>query len=252
MMPDAYEGFADRYDLFVDDFGGYNKERVEFFRRLLEDHKVKTVLDCACGTGRDLVMLDGLGVNVTGADVSPAMLAQARKNLSARGMEIPLHKVDFRELPHHFSERFDAVVCLSSSLLEAGKEDQVLRALRSMHGVLRAGGLLVMSQGTTDMQWREKPRFIPVVNRPDFSRVFAIDYLGRGARFNVLDLFHGAGRNELVVWSREYPVMLLRDDYQTLLGEAGFGEISFYGSYTFEAYDKTRSGLLLAVARKAG
>jgi SAM-dependent methyltransferase len=251
-MSDAYEGFADRYDLFVDDFDRQNAERVEFFRRLFDDSEVKTILDCACGTGRDLVMLDGLGLNVTGSDVSPAMLAQARKNLSARGMGIPLHQTDFRELPHHFSERFDAVVCLSSSLLEAGEEDQALRALRSMHGVLRDGGLLVISQGTTDKQWTEKPRFIPVVNRPDFSRIFAIDYLGRGARFNVLDLFHGGGRSELVVWSREYPVMLLIDDYEALLGETGFGETRFYGSYTFEAYDKARSGLLLAVARKAG
>ena len=249
-MQDTYHDFADRYDLFFDEFSRHRPGEVEFYRRLFAEHDVKEVLDCACGTGHDLVMFDALGVEVFGSDLSAAMLEQARKNLAERGRDIPLAGVDYRELPDRYTERFDAVLCLSTSILEAGDQSEILRALRSMHGALRSEGLLVLSQGTTDKQWEAKPRFVPVVNRPDFSRVLAVDYLGRGARYNVLDLFHGADRNELVVWSREYPLMLLRDDYQALLETAGFGEIHFYGSYVFEAYDKTRSDILLAVAKK--
>jgi hypothetical protein len=52
------------------------------------------------------------------------------------------------------------------------------------------------------------------------------------------------------VWSREYPVMLLKDDYEVLLRGAGFNDLWFYGDYTFSVYDKTRSDMLLVVARK--
>jgi glycine/sarcosine N-methyltransferase len=250
MVHDTYHDFADRYDLFFDEFGRHRPGEVEFYRRLFAENEVSSVLDCACGTGHDLVMFDGLGIKVIGADISTSMLERARKNLEERDLDIPLARVDYRELPHQFSERFDAVVCLSTSILEAEDEEQVVRALRSMNGVLRDKGVLVLSQGTTDKQWEAKRRFIPVVNRPDFSRLIAIDYLARGARYNILDLFHSVDRSELVVWTKEYPVMLLRDDYEALLKTAGFADIRFYGGCAFEVYDKTKSDILLIVAKK--
>ncbi len=56
---------------------------------------------------------------------------------------------------------------------------------------------MILTQGTTDKQWKEKPRFILAVNRNDFSRVFVIDYLGWGARYNVLDILHSEKGRDL-------------------------------------------------------
>jgi glycine/sarcosine N-methyltransferase len=250
MTRDAYRDIADRYDLFFEEFGRHGAAEVRFYQRLFTENRVRSVLDCACGTGHDLVMFADMGLDVVGSDLSASMLERARQNLGKRVSDIPLAVVDYRELSRHYSRRFDAVVCLSTSILEAGDEREILRAIRSMHEVLRPGGVILLSQGTTDKQWEAKPRFVAAVNRPDFSRVLVIDYLERGARYNVLDLFHGTDRKELVVWSREYPVMLLRDDYEVLLKTADFGDIRFFGSYGFEAYDKARSDMLLVVARK--
>jgi len=176
------------------------------------------------------------------------MLARARKNLAAYDLKVPLRQADYRELPRHFEQPVDAVVCLSSSILHMPDDEQALRAFRSMQAVLRPGGILVLTQGTTDRQWQEKPRFILAVNTSDFSRLFAIDYLGQGARYNILDVFHSVGRNELNVWSIEYPRMLLRDDQERLLRAAGFRGVEFYGSYQFALYDKEESRQLIAVA----
>jgi hypothetical protein len=129
-------------------------------------------------------------------------------------------------------------------------EAEVIRALTSMRSVLADSGLLVLSQGTTDKQWAEKPRFILAVNKPDFSRVFVIDYVDRGAKYNVLDVFHGEGGWDLKVWTGHYRIMLLRDDYERLLRHAGFGRVEFYGSYSAKPYNKALSSLLIAVARK--
>jgi glycine/sarcosine N-methyltransferase len=246
---DPYSDFAQRYDLFSASFGEHDPDAVAFFRTLFEERQVHTVLDCACGTGRDLPLFHSLGCQVQGSDVSEAMLAQARKNLATAGLQIPLHRVDYRQLPEHFEQRFDAVVCLSSSILHMPDEDEALRALQSMRAVLGEGGIVVLTQGTTDRQWREKPRFILAVNQREFSRLFVIDYLGRGARYNVLDIHHGEQRADLEVWSIEYPRMLLRDDQARLLEASGFECVEFYGSYRFEPYDKEASGLLIAVAQ---
>ena len=251
MTSDLYEGFADRYDLFLSRFGEHDPARGEFFRRLFAENKVRKVLDCACGTGNDLHLFHSLGCEVIGSDISDSMLAQAGKNLSGCRLEIPLRKVDYRELPQHFSSaQFDAVVCLSTSILHMPNETEVLRAFRSMREVLREGGILILTQGTTDKMWKEKPRFVLAVNRKDFSRLFVIDYFNQGARYNVLDIFHGDEVGDFKVWSTEYPYILLRDDQDRLLRASGFDTVDFYGSYHFDPYDKETSNLLIAVARK--
>ena len=248
-MADPYAGFAERYDLFHGEFGQQDPEQVRFFQQLFARHQVQTILDCACGTGQQLHIFQSLGYEVTGSDISPSMLAQARKNLISSGIKVPLHQVDYRELPQHFHAPFDAVTCLSSSILHMESDEQVLLAFRSMRAVLRQGGILVLTQGTTDRQWAEKPRFILATDTGDFTRLFVIDYSGTGARYNIVDVNRGGGSAELQVWSVDYPHILLQDDQHRLLQSAGFAAAEFYGSYRFEPYDKEESQRLIAVAR---
>ncbi len=243
---DEYADIAERYDLFerADD------EMAPFFRKLFDTHRVQRVVDCACGTGRDLVLFHGLGREVVGADLSEAMLAQARRRLAEANLAIELRQADYRELPAHFSAPFDAVACLSTSIAHMPSEGEVVRAFRSMRDVLRGDGILVLSQGTTDAQWREQPRFLLATNTPEVSRLFVIDYHGRGATYHVVDVCRGGANEGLRVWGVEYTLMLLRDDQERLLREAGFRGVEFFGSYRGEQYDKKTSGRLIAVARK--
>jgi glycine/sarcosine N-methyltransferase len=247
-MDDPYERFAERYDLFFGPFNEHEPRKVEFFRQLFERHEVKSVLDCACGTGRDLHLFSTLGVEVLGSDVSAAMLAQAERNLGTYGLRIPLEQVDYRELRFTFAREFAAVVCLSSAHFEMPDEHELTRAFASMRSVLKPGGVLVLTSGMSDKTWNDKPRFIPEVNRDDFTRLFVIDYLGRGARFNVLDLTHHGADNVMNVWSITYKRVYLHDDVERSLGEAGFSSRTFYGSYLFEPYRKESSQMLITVA----
>lgn len=64
MNSDAYEGFADRYDLFISEFGEHNPAEVEFFQKLFTDNNVHKDRDCACGTGQHLHLLKSLGYKV--------------------------------------------------------------------------------------------------------------------------------------------------------------------------------------------
>lgn len=249
-LHDPYEGLADRYDLFYGGLGQYSADMVEFYRSLLEQHHVRQVLDCACGTGRHLPLFQTLGCEVTGSDLSASMLAQARKNLAGLGLQVPLHRVDYRELPQHFAIEFGAVLCLSSSILHMPDEAGVLCAFESMRAVLRRGGLLILTQGTTDRQWQEKPRFLLAVNDRVFTRLVAIDYFGPGARYNIVDIHHSDEMQGLQVWSIEYPRIYLRDDYEQLLAAAGFNSVDFYGSYRFEPYDRQSSQQLIVVAHR--
>ena len=250
MPKDLYKNFAKRYDRFWAKFNEHDPEYVRFFDTIFKENKVKSILDCACGTGKDLHLFSSLGYEVVGSDISKSMLAQAKKNMTVSGKEVPLHRVDYRSLHEYFKIKFDAVVCLSSSILDMPNNKQVVQAFKSMYKVLKVNGILILTQGTTNKQWKKKPRFILAVNDKVFSRLFVIDYKQKGARYNVLDIYHGGKKPELKFWSVEYRQMLLKDDYKKLLKLTGFREVNFYGSNHFEPYNKGKSDILIVVANK--
>jgi ubiquinone/menaquinone biosynthesis C-methylase UbiE len=65
MIDDPYKDLAERYDWMKLS----NPARDEFFRQLFANHNVATVLDCACGTGRDIILFDSFGCDVHGSDL---------------------------------------------------------------------------------------------------------------------------------------------------------------------------------------
>jgi SAM-dependent methyltransferase len=247
-MEDLYEGFAGRYDLAFDRLEEHSPVVAGFFQRLFADNSVQTVLDCACGTGRHLLLFHSLGYEALGSDLSEAMLVQARQNLAHRNVETALLQADYRHLPWHCRGLFDAVVCLGS-ISYMPDEAGFLEAVRSMQAVLRDGGMLVLTATVTDKQWTQRPRFILAANTRDFSRLYAIDYLERTARYNVLDIFHGEQRQGFEVWSAELTVFL-REGQQRLLERAGFRSVEFCGAFDFAPYDEATSDRLIAVARR--
>ena len=248
MAPDLYEGFAERYDLAIGRWDEFEPTILEFFRRLFVKNRVDTVLDCACGTGRHLLLFHSLGCQVWGSDVSESMLAQARNNLAHYGVEVLLHKADYRDLPDRFDRRFDAVVCLGA-IGYMPDEAEVLRAFGRMRAVLREGGVLVLTTIPTDRQWQEKPRFALAANNERTSRLFVMDYLERRVHYDILDIFHSQETSGLDVWNAELTV-LLRDDQERLLKAAGFQNVEFYGSFGLDPYDKQTSDKLITVAQK--
>lgn len=248
MNADLYEGFADRYDLPGEMHNEHDPLVAEFFRRLFSEHEVHTVLDCACGTGRHLLLFHNLGCEVWGSDASEAMLAQARKNLDQYGMDVLLQLSDYRDLRQHYRGSFDAVACLGS-IGYMPDEAQFLRAFHSMNAVLREGGILVLTTILTDRQWKERPRFKLAVNTPDVTRLFVMDYFERTVDYHILDIFHNPENNELKVWSAELTV-LLRDEQERLLKTAGFRCVDFFGAFDFSPYDRDNSDRLITVAHK--
>lgn len=236
--------------MFRGKFGKHKPDYRAFFQIVFTENGVRSVLDCACGTGHDLHLFSSLGCAATGSDISLSMLARARTNLEGTGLSVPLRRVDYRALDTCFKCEFDAVVCLSSSILHMEDKKEVIRALLSMHRVLREKGVLILTQGTTDKQWNTKPRFILNTREKNFTRLFVIDYLEKRTRYNVLDILDQDGVPELTVWSLDYEQILLKDDYARLLNLAGYKKARFYGSYKFEPYSKATSDMLICVAQK--
>ncbi|WTP58225.1 class I SAM-dependent methyltransferase [Streptomyces phaeochromogenes] len=118
------------------------------------------ILDCSCGIGTQAIPLARQGHRVTATDVSPAAVARAAREASARGTRLSTAVADMRSLP--FADaRFDVVVCADNSLPHLLTEDDVHRALTEMCRVLRPTGLLILSTRPYDEIRRDHPTSTP-------------------------------------------------------------------------------------------
>jgi glycine/sarcosine N-methyltransferase len=243
MTSDAYEGLSERYDWMRRD----DPARSAFFRQLFARYNVRKVLDCACGTGTDLLMFHSMNLETFGSDLSESMLAEARKKIV--NTNIVLKKADFCNLSDNYDERFDAVVCLNNSINEVLKDSETLRALGSMRSILHSGGILVFDQGQTDASMRNQSRYAPILNNRDFTRLFTMDYASDILTVNIFDFIHTDDELDFKYHSVRIRIRL-RDGWNEILNEVGFSEVDFYGDWNFTSYDKDSSIRLIAVARK--
>lgn len=245
-MKDIYQEFAYDYDEFgsIADYLGSEKM---FFEQLFAEKNVHSVLDCACGTGQHLYMLSELGFRVSGSDFSHAMLNVASENLESKGIKVPLRQCDFRYLQQAFTEKFDAIVCLTTSLPHLHTNKDLVTALVSMKDRLTTNGLLVLTQGTTPFTL-SLPSIEVVVNRADFSRIFVKEHDNQFQTIHVLDLYHSSNRLENNQYDIVYKI-ILDEDYRQLLTEAGFGNIQIYGDYDRRPYNEESRRLIVVAER---
>jgi SAM-dependent methyltransferase len=101
------------------------------------------VLDVACGTGNTAIPLARRGARVTGVDIAPNLLEQARARATAEGLEIAFHEGDAEQLPYP-DANFDAVVTMFGAMFAPRHEMVAAEFAR----VLKPGGLLAMANWT--------------------------------------------------------------------------------------------------------
>jgi ubiquinone/menaquinone biosynthesis C-methylase UbiE len=96
------------------------------------------LLDVACGTGKSFLPMLRWGWQVTGCDISPAMLALAAEKA---GEDVHLSVADMRDLPV-FGE-FDLVWALDDAINYLLSFDELVAALQGMRRNLSPGGLVL-------------------------------------------------------------------------------------------------------------
>ena len=105
--------------------------------------EVRDILDVACGTGRHAIPLARRGYTVTGADASQAMLNIMRERAATANLHVPHLRCDMRYLPFN-QEAFDGLVCMYTAFHYLLTTEDILRALKVFHRVIRPCGILVL------------------------------------------------------------------------------------------------------------
>lgn len=135
MLRYSYTLFAPVYDAFVAPFTA--PARRNSLRRLRAGPHAEVLL-VGVGSGLDLPLLPQ-GPRYTGLDLTPAMLARARRKAAALGLDIQLDEGDARRLPYG-DATFDAVVLHLILAVTPHPERVLAEAAR----VLRRGGRILI------------------------------------------------------------------------------------------------------------
>jgi SAM-dependent methyltransferase len=112
----------------------------EFIARLALPPGPCHLLDVACGTGNLAIPAAKRGATVTGVDIAPNLLVQARERVAAEGLTITFDEGDAEALPYADAS-FDVVVTMFGAMF-APRPELVASELAR---VLKPGGLLAMA-----------------------------------------------------------------------------------------------------------
>jgi len=150
------------YDAVYASIRDYPREAAELDRLIQERRPgARTLLDVACGTGAHLDHLSGY--EAEGLDLDPEMLAVARERLP----NVPLHEGDMADF--ELGKRFDAVVCMFSSIGYVRTEERLRSAVASMARHLEPGGVLVVEPWLSPEAWVDRHVGAVFVDEPELK-----------------------------------------------------------------------------------
>ena len=258
---DFYDALAPMFDVMTDWEARLAGEG-PFLKAALEEAGAWRVLDAACGSGGHALWLAREGYDVTGADVSPVMVALAWEKAAATDLDVPfaVAALSALQLPassFQLPVPYDAVLCLGNSLPHLLTQDDLVAALRGMAGVLRPGGALVLQNLNYDLRWQKQPRwFMAQGGVLDGQEVLVWRFADYDVPAGRIAFHIALFRKDAPNWQVEVHTTphrpLFQADLLAALTEAGFIESRAYGrmAQPDEAFDVSRSGDLVVVARK--
>ncbi|XP_029622720.1 glycine N-methyltransferase [Salmo trutta] len=163
-LPDQYaDGKAAKvWQLYIGDTRSRTEEYKSWVVSLLKQHDVQRILDVACGTGVDSIMLVEEGFTMTSVDASDKMLKYALKERWERRKERAfdqwvIEEANWLTLTEDVQKPgngFDAVICLGNSFahlpdFKGDQSDQKL-ALQNIASMVRPGGILIIDHRNYD------------------------------------------------------------------------------------------------------
>ncbi|MHB1135441.1 MAG: class I SAM-dependent methyltransferase [Coriobacteriia bacterium] len=115
-----------------------------FFRRLFEDHDVRSVADVGAGSARHSIMYRSWGLDVTAIDPSAEMLELAHENAERLGSDVRIVEGGFGEVAGIVGSPVDALTCTGNALPHVRSIEGLRAALADFAVAVRPGGVLVL------------------------------------------------------------------------------------------------------------
>jgi len=201
------------------------------------------IVDVGCGTGRHSKFLAGYGFKVTGFDLSPSSIREAKK-MESLNLRFLVH--DMRM--HFGSEIFDTVLNLFTSFGYFNIEEENEMVIANMATALKPGGKLVIDY--LNIKFSDQ-NLIPSEQKEIDGIMY---YITRWTDEKFFYKRIRVGDNQIPI-PMEYTEQVRRftlDDFERMFKAIDLELDTVYGDYQLNNYDKSNSPRLIMIARKVG
>lgn len=251
LSPINLDDYADPelYDLETHDF-----EPAGPFYLNLAQQLGGAVLELGCGTGRYTIPLAAQGINITGLDLAPEMLAHAK----TKAGDLPITWIHADGRNFHLERQFNLIFesgAMFQHLLERDDQERMLVCVREH---LTADGRFVVTVPIHSTEWmtpvrEEQPWFTYTTPTGTEVRVSGTQHYDPVRQVKVETAYRrwrDANGQEIV---KVAPLSLRQTfpaELERLLYDNGFIVLQHYGGFDFRSFDSA-SSLLICVCRTA-
>lgn len=175
-----------------------------------------TLLDVACGTGAHLAHL-AAAFDVAGLDLDPELLAIARERVPEGSFYLG-DMTDFG-----LGRRFDAVICLFSSIGYMPHLEALRQALKSMADHLNPGGVFVLEPWFFPEAFTDGYKDVLVAEEGDIT-IERTSSTRKEGQISILDFdfkITAGGKVAKTFSERHTMTLFTDDDYKMAMGDAG-------------------------------
>ena len=236
--------------LVYDDLFPVSPEQRALFDALMDDGGTRSVFDCGCGTGSQLLPFAVASLSCFGFDPDSSLVAIARRKL-ATYPKTRIEMGSFADLPRLATFSSDLLMCLGNSLVHV-PQDQASRFIADAARALSRSGTLLVQILNYERLLREGVTELPMLRASEGTVEFRRRYEWEGDRKVVFRTsLRFAGSDEPRIARNEIPLYpIYPEELWEMLANAGFGDIRFYGDFARSEFSPG-SEALVCLARKA-
>jgi 2-polyprenyl-3-methyl-5-hydroxy-6-metoxy-1,4-benzoquinol methylase len=245
---DNYAGYAEYYDALS--FDEFSQQCVDYLEDLLSQLRCqgKTVLDLACGTGTAAILMAKQGYQVTGVDISAAMIRIAKRKAKQAGLPVRFFRQDMHEF--NLQQKVELVTCFFDAMNHIYTYTDFAKVCKNVSRVLQPSGMFIFDLNTEfglKHNWADKRTEL---KKNNLHSIFVSTYSAR-KRLAVVEatLQISKGSKTKTISSRFANRAYTSDQVYRALKHAGLVPVAEYDCFTLNPVTKISSRIMY-LARK--
>jgi ubiquinone/menaquinone biosynthesis C-methylase UbiE len=231
---EPYADFAAIYDEIM--CGVDYEAWADYVEQLFEHYarKPRCLIDLACGTGSSTLPFARRGYQISGVDLSDAMLEQALLKTGQSGLTANYFKQDLctLELP----EKYDCALLFQDGLNYLLSEADLNRAFRQINAVLNPGALFLFDLTRPKLRPAAEKGSIEWADLEDFTLIWESNYCNEEDLWSVqLTVFKQTGNGLYHKFQEKHQEKEHNPDLVIdILNENGFTLLDLYPSFSLQ------------------